>query len=117
MFGVFDRIVPFTDFFGLGRKSRTCGWGAWELTGRWSYVNLSNSNAIAVATATPGYNGVGVLPVSPNPGRLNDLTLGVNWYWNAYTKVQFNYIRAMLDNTTLGHSNTDIFATRFQIEF
>lgn len=116
-FGVFDRIVPFTDFFSLGRRSRFCGWGAWELAGRWSYVNLSNANAIAVATATPGYNGPGVFPASPNPGRLNDVTVGLNWYWNAYAKVQFNYIRAMLDNTALGHSDTDIFATRFQVEF
>lgn len=114
MFGVFDRIVPFTDFFGLGRKARTCGWGAWELTGRWSYVNLSNTNAIAVATPMPAAGGP---PVTPNPGRLNDLTIGMNWYWNAYTKVQFNYIRAMLDNTATGHSDTDIYAARFQIEF
>lgn len=112
MFGVFDRVVPFSDFFGLGRKSRICGWGAWELTGRWSYVNLNDPRAIAVGT--PGNVPP---PVSPNPGRMNDTTVGLNWYWNAYTKVQFNWIHVFLDNALHGNSNTDIFATRFQVEF
>jgi hypothetical protein len=36
---------------------------------------------------------------------------------NAYTKLQFNYIRAFLDNPTTGNSNTDIFAMRAQVDF
>jgi hypothetical protein len=31
--------------------------------------------------------------------------------------VQFNYIHAMLNSTAFGRSDTDIYATRFQIEF
>jgi phosphate-selective porin OprO/OprP len=109
-FGVFDRITPFTDFFGLGRNAGFCGWGAWEAVGRWSYVNLSDPNAVPIAfSAGP--------PAVPNAGRLNDLTMGLNWYWNAYSKVQFNWIHCYLDNTAAGNSDCDIYAVRFQTEF
>lgn len=103
--GVFDRVVPFTDFFSLGRKSYVGGWGAWEVTGRWSYVNLNDAGA-APAAATPGL-----------PGRLNDVTLGLTWHWNPFSKLQFNWIHCYLDNKTTGHSDTDIFAGRFQVAF
>ncbi len=56
--------------------------------------------------------------------------MALNWWWNQYTRVQFNWIHAMLDNTGYtvpvasggaiagkGYSQTDIFAARFQIEF
>ena len=45
-------------------------------------------------------------------GELTDVTLGVNWYMNAYAKVQFNYIHAFLDNPTFGDSDTGIYAAR-----
>lgn len=108
--GVLDRVTPFSDFFGLGRHSRVCGWGAWELTGRWSYVNLASGSAVVGAPA-------GGPPPSPNPGRVHDLTFGLNWYWNTYTKLQFNYIHVFLDNALHGGSDMGIYATRFQIEF
>jgi phosphate-selective porin OprO/OprP len=110
MFGLLDRITPFTEFFGLGRHSYICGWGAWEVTGRWSYVNLNDPGAIPTLIAAGP-------PATPNPGSLNDLTLGLNWYWNAYAKMQFNYIHAYLNNTVTGNSDADIFAARFQVEF
>lgn len=110
MFGVLDRVVPFTDFFSLGRHSGFCGWGAWELTGRWSYVDLNDPDAAPIAfSAGP--------PASPNPGRMNDTTVGLNWFWNEYTKMQFNWIHCFLDNAAAGNSNCDIYAARFQVEF
>jgi phosphate-selective porin OprO/OprP len=103
--GVLGDVVPFTDFFGIGRHCGICGWGAWELTARWSYVNLFDP------AVTPD-------PLAPGrPGRLHDTTLGVNWHWNRHAKVQFNWIHAFLDNAALGDSDTDIYATRFQIDF
>src|SRR5690606_13628585 len=93
--GAFDRVVPFTEFFSLGRKSVVCGWGAWEVVGRWSYVDLNDANAAPVLVAAGP-------PPTPNPGRLHDTTLGLNWFWNSYTKVQFNWIHAFLDNRALG---------------
>ncbi|MBS0208575.1 MAG: hypothetical protein JSS27_06430 [Planctomycetes bacterium] len=112
--GVLDyNVKPFTEFFGLGRRKRMCGWGAWELTARWSYLDLSATNILAANQlgGTPG------IPVSPNPGSLNESTVGLNWWWNQYTRVQFNWIRAMLDSNVTGSSTMDIYATRFQIEF
>jgi len=110
MFGVFDRIVPYSDFFALGRNSYVCGWGAWEVCARWSYVNLYDANAVTFAPA------VGP-PASPNPGRVNNATVGLNWYWNTYTKVQFNYIHSMLDNTLTDKSNCNIYCARFEVDF
>lgn len=73
------------------------GWGAWELAARYSYIDLNSKDI--------------------QGGRLNDLTLGLNWYWNSYAKLQFNYIRAFLDNPIVGASNTDIFGLRAQVDF
>ncbi|MBL9095164.1 MAG: hypothetical protein JNL96_28355 [Planctomycetaceae bacterium] len=110
MWGTFDRVNPYSEFFSLGRDKWFCGWGAWELVGRWSYVNLNSPNAAPIVI-TPG------VPPSPDPGRLNNLTLGMNWIWNAYAKVQFNYIYCMLDNAAAGNSDTSIYCTRFEVQF
>lgn len=109
-FGVFDRVTPHTDFFTLGRHGGFCGWGAWELVARWSYVNLNDRNAVPMAV-------VAGPPPTPDPGRLNNSTLGLNWYWNPYSKVQFNWIHAFLDNAAAGNSDCDIYCARFQVEF
>src|SRR5690606_21940060 len=92
--GVFGRIVPDNPVnFGTG------DWGAWEVAARWSYLDL---------------NGTGF----PGPGRrLNDTTLGLNWYWNAHLKFQLNWIHAFLDDPTFGDSNADVFAVRGQLDF
>ena len=44
-------------------------------------------------------------------------TVGVNWYWNKFAKVQFNWIRSMPDYIGYGAAPFDIYGTRFQIEF
>lgn len=88
--GVFARVRPLTPY---GDE----GFGAVELAARYSYIDLNGS----------GFQG----------GRLNDVTLGVNWYLNQYTKFQLNYIRAMLDNPVHGPSDTNIVAARAQLDF
>lgn len=91
--GVFGRVVPNRNVDSAG------GIGAWELTARWSYIDLNG----------PGF---------PGPGRrLNDLTFGLNWYVNRYTKFQFNYIHAFLDDPLLGDSDADVAALRAQVDF
>ena len=50
-------------------------------------------------------------------GRLTDLTLGVNWYLNRYTKFQFNYIHAFLTRPVGVDSDADIVALRAQLDF
>ncbi len=103
-FGAFDRVTPFEDFFSLEHLG-VCGWGAWEVAARLSYVNLHDPDAAPL----PGF--------ASNPGRLTDSTLGLNWYWNAHTKLQFNWIHCWLDNDAQGDSDTDIYAARAQVEF
>jgi phosphate-selective porin OprO/OprP len=93
--GVFGRITPDHPVkFGAG-----AGLGAWEIAGRWSYLDLNE-------------------PGDPGPGRtLNDVTAGINWYLNKFTRFQFSYIHAFLTDPTLGRSNADIFDIRGQIDF
>lgn len=111
-FGALDKLVPFTDFFGLGRRECVAGWGAWEVAGRLGYLNLDDPGANAFSP--PGYVGP---PAGVNPGRVVETTLGLNWYWNPYSKVQFNYIHGWLDNRANGNSDLDILCARYQIEF
>ncbi len=89
--GVFGRVRPQRS---VGKEG---GIGAWELAARWSYLDLTDQNI--------------------RGGRLNNVTLGVNWYLNPYTKFQFNYIRAALDDPTGTHSVADITALRAQVDF
>lgn len=96
---VFGRVVPFYDF------DPYCGhWGAWELALRYSYADF-NGNWLAASG-------------SPGPGRqMGDTTVGLNWYLNANTKFQFNYIYSDLNDPTFGSSFADIYALRCQIDF
>jgi phosphate-selective porin OprO/OprP len=81
--------------FGPGDNG--CGPGAWELAARYSVFD-ANSKDVA-------------------GGVLRNVTLGVNWYWNPNTKVQFNYIHAMPDTPGFGSNTADIFAVRMAYDF
>ncbi len=112
--GVFDyNVVPFTPFFGTGRRGRLMGWGAWELAFRWSYVDMALKN-LDPANQLSGSSGP---PPSPALGILNESTVGVNWWWNRFTRVQFNWIRSMPNHIGSGLAPFDIYGTRFQVEF
>ena len=119
--GVLDyNVEPYTEFFGTGPRHGICGWGAWEVALRWTYLNLGAlpQPGNVVGATSPAINpSVTGNPPSPNPGVLNESTLALNWWWNQYTRVQFNWIHTMLENEFHGFSTVDIFATRFQIEF
>lgn len=96
--GQIDRVKPFTNFFRVGRGADACaGWGAWELASRVSVIDLNDKDV--------------------RGGELLDLTMGLNWYWNPFTKVVFNYIHAFNNNPTYGRNDTDIFAMRAQVDF
>ena len=89
--GVYSRITPYTNYGG------DSGLGAWELAGRWSYIDLTDK----------GIDG----------GVLDDLTCGLNWYFNAHMKFQFNYIHAFLDRPAGVNSDADVYAVRAQVDF
>ena len=84
------RITPQTNF-GKG------GWGAFEVAVRYSWIDL-NDGAI-------------------QGGQLQDITGGLNWYLNQYTKFQLNYIHAMLDPPAFADNTADIIAMRAQVDF
>lgn len=95
--GAIDRIQVKHPFGLVRNDDCEYGWGAWEVAARYSYLNL-NSRDI-------------------QGGRLSDVTLGLNWYLNNYAKIQFNYIRALLDNASHGDSTANIVGVRAQLDF
>lgn len=106
-------VKPFREFFALGRDQWFCGFGAWEVAARYSYVNLA-SDAILPANQLSSLAGP---PPSPNPGIVNNTALALNWWWNQYTRVQFNYIYCSTDPNLAAAGITNIYAARFQFEF
>ncbi len=94
--GTIDRVIPKSN---LGHDGKTCrsGCGAWEVAGRWSYLDLNDA-------AIRG-------------GTIMDYTAGVNWYWNPNTKMVFNYVHAISDSATSPEARTDMFGVRAQIDF
>lgn len=121
-FGVMDyNVRPNTEFFGLGRGKGIAGWGAWEVAGRWDYLNLPNAGFAppSAAAVASGATNAGTNAANPNPGTLNIGTVALNWWWNQYTRVQFNYMSVWQnsDFAVYGKSHTNVFALRFQVEF
>ena len=90
--GIFGKVTPNQNFGFTARD----GWGAWELTTRYSTVDL-NSGPI------PG-------------GEQRSYTLGLNWYLNPNARVTWNYIRNDVEHP-LYSGDFDVFQTRFQLEF
>lgn len=72
--GTIDRVKPFENFFLVDRcgGGRGRGWGAWCVAARFDYLDLTDSDILG--------------------GRGWASTLGLNWYWTPYSKVQTNYI-------------------------
>jgi phosphate-selective porin OprO/OprP len=89
--GCFARVIPHRNFnWGNG------GWGAWELVGRCSYLNLNSADV--------------------NGGRLSELMIGPNWYLHSHLKWRFEYGLAHV----AGHQpegNINIFQTRMEVDF
>lgn len=76
--GSFWRVKPHREFdpFGDG------GWGAFEVAARLSHIDLDDE------IGSPG----GVAG-----GASDNLTLGLNWYFDPYVRLSLNYIRAEVD--------------------
>ncbi len=92
--GTFSRVKPRNNFY-WGE-----GMGAIELTARYSRLDLSDRTI--------------------DGGKLDDITLGINWYLNPNTRIMLNYVHADVDQTNIGNikdGNADLAAMRFQIDF
>jgi phosphate-selective porin OprO/OprP len=84
--GAFGSVHP-------DRQFPAGGMGAWELTGRYSYLDLDSREI--------------------RGGVLQDWTAGVNWYLNDQMRMMFNYIAARPEGFDVEH----IFQMRFQLSF
>ena len=107
--------IPFADFIPL-KSDGIRGWGAWGVAARWSVVDLTNPAKLDghyYDSASNKFTGTS----KAGNGVLNDATLGLTWHLNAHTKVQFNWIHAMLDNKAKGFSTADLFVSRVQVDF
>ena len=95
--GNFDRIRPLKE---LGKD----GLGAFELAARYDHLNLSDTPVIARAG-----------------NKASSVTLGLNWYFNPYAKLMFNWVHFWGDNTPLDpigdKAKGDAFAGRLHLDF
>ena len=96
-------VVPINPFSLSGG-----GWGAWEIAGRYSTVDLNDQLANA--------NGVA-------GGRQNVYTLALNWYVNNNVRFMFDYLHGniakQVSPTNFGDTGSkfDAFAMRTQVAF
>lgn len=74
----FGRVTPLNNFL-VSRCEGVSGLGAWQLCARAGYLDL---------------NDVGI-----DGGYIRDCTLGLNWFWTPFSKMQFNYIYQQVQNT------------------
>ena len=89
--GTFARVMPRHDFdWGNG------GWGAWELAGRYSFVNLNSGDI--------------------RGGRLGMFMVGLNWHLHSHVKWRFDYGFGHVSGRT-PEGNLNVFQTRVEVDF
>lgn len=103
--GCLGRVVPFENFFLVD----TCcdgvrgGWGAWQIAARYSRLDLADNDI---------QGGIG-----------DSFTFGMNWYWNPYANVQFNYIYGNIYDNSLNaaggidYGDYHVLGLRFRCDF
>ena len=97
--GTLGRIKPFENFFLV----RDCdcnvkrGMGAWQLAARYSYADLTDFDI--------------------RGGEAQSFTFGMNWYWNPYARMQFNYILGDIEEDVNGFGKYEIFGVRMMVDF
>ena len=88
----FGHVEPRDPFWLV--MSRNSGWGAWEIGGRYSHLDLSDGD----------YTG----------GRMEGFTAGLNWHWNRYIRWQFNY-QWMIVHDGVDDGRLHVFQVRLQL--
>ena len=90
--GTLDRIKPLENFFLVDTANDGVqgGWGAWQIAYRVSYADFNDDNIFG--------------------GRGLSHTFGLNWYWNAYSRMQFNAIYGEIDGAAVsdGDNTRDV---------
>ena len=77
--GVFQRVKVKNPVLGGGKG----GWGAWQIAGRYDVLDLTDE-ALTLQGNASGLNCTAC-------GEQKTWLIGVNWYLNDYTRLQFNY--------------------------
>jgi len=103
----------------------SAGWGALEVAGRFSIVNL-NSPYLTTARLGPAYTAPGVFTggtTSYGGGEQTSYGVGLNWYPNLNMKFTLDYEHVVVDNPQVyGGANyrgatIDWIGTRSQLVF
>ena len=87
--GCFGRVIPKHPF-------KQGGWGAWEITGRYSFVDLDDGTV--------------------DGGRLRMMMAGLNWYPHSHVKWRFNYGFGRVSER-VPDGNVNVFQTRVEVDF
>ena len=95
--GCLKPLKPYENFWLV----KTCdggsamGWGAWEATVRFDYIDLTDG------------------PIQGGIGR--DVTLGMQWHWNQYCRLQYNFIVGEMTNRSLNNNGANDRNGRYNI--
>jgi phosphate-selective porin OprO/OprP len=106
--GTLARPVPFQNFWVVDRCDgcRDAGWGAWQIAARYSVADYTDQDVFG--------------------GEGESFTFGLNWYWNANARMQFNYINGEIKNRDVDDNpavvdarsgSYDIYGARFMVDF
>ena len=97
--GTLGRIKPFENFFRVRRCDGKTGMGlgAWQVAARYSYADFNDQDILG--------------------GDGSTFTAAMNWYWNPYTRMQFNYIWGDINRDPLGSGDFQIAGLRLMVDF
>ena len=98
--GTIGRVKPYENFFSVrdGDGLRGNGLGAWQLAARYSYADLQDEDIIG--------------------GKGESFTLGLNWWWNPYSRLQANYIVGQTERSPLvDNADYQIVGIRWMVDF
>lgn len=88
---------------GAASENRLYGYGAWELTARFAYLDYVDADT--PLTKNGQIQGI----------RLPQMTYGVNWYLSDRVRMMLNYTYDMPDEVTTGSSTASTIATRMAV--
>ena len=101
-----DRVKPFGPAFLIDTQGGPAfGPGAVELTAGYSFVDLEE--------------GVDVSPGEEVRATVDGFILGVNWYFNPYSRLMFNYNLESADyvNPNIPDADANLFGLRWQVDW